>query len=331
MKRGQLSYACDMPTWPPISRRRSTLIQLRQAASSCVIAAGLSMAVHAQGPPARHTVLSDGHPIAVWSRVPATPRVVLVLVHGRTWSSRPDFDLQVPGLERSVLSALAAQGVAAYAVDLRGYGKTPRDKTGFLTPRRAAADVEAVVRWAAARHQTLPPPALFGWSQGGAVAHLTAQTRGLALSSLVLFGFTMDPGLKYAALPVPEQPAFEQTTLEDALSDFISPDVTSAAVLKAFSEQALAADPIRTDWIHEEEFNALDPALLTMPTLILHGSRDPGIPIDVTARFFEKIGASQRQWTVLPGGDHAAQLEDTHTAFISTVVEFITRPGAVRR
>jgi hypothetical protein len=30
----------------------------------------------------------------------------------------------------------------------------------------------------------------------------------------------------------------------------------------------------------------------------------------------------------LPGGDHVAQLEDTHAAFISAVVEFITRPGS---
>jgi pimeloyl-ACP methyl ester carboxylesterase len=65
--------------------------------------------------------------------------------------------------------------------------------------------------------------------------------------------------------------------------------------------------------------------------MILHGSRDPGIAASVTARFFEAIGAPQRQWTMLPGGDHAAQLEDTHAAFVSAVVEFITRPGAVRR
>jgi len=303
-----------------------------------IVAAGLFLltlclpvAALAQPPPARHLVLSDGHPLVVWSRGPTAPRAVIVLVHGRTWSSRPDFDLQVPGLQRSVLSSLAAQGIAAYAVDLRGYGETRRDATGFLTPRRAAADVSAVVRWAAARHPSLPPPALLGWSQGGAVAHLTAQTPGVTLSALVLFGFTMDPGLKYAALPVPERPAFAKTTPEDALSDFISPAVTPPAVMRAFAAQAVAADPVRVDWIREDEFNALDPARLTMPTMVLHGSSDPGVPADVTARFFAKIGSPQRQWTQLPGGDHAAQLEDTHASFISAVAEFITRPGAVRR
>ena len=33
----------------------------------------------------------------------------------------------------------------AYAVDLRGYGETPRDKSDFLTPKVAAQDVIAVI------------------------------------------------------------------------------------------------------------------------------------------------------------------------------------------
>ena len=319
---------CAMPIWPRISDGRRAFAR---AVIAMVIAGAGGAVLFAQVPPARHTIVSDSHPLAVWARGPATPRAAIVLVHGRTWSSRPDFDLQVPGLQRSVLSSLAAQGIAAYAVDLRGYGETRRDATGFLTPRRAAADVSAVVRWVAARHPTLPPPALLGWSQGAAVAHLTAQTPGLSLSALILFGFTMDPGLKYASLPVPERPAFAKTDAEDALSDFISPAVTPPAVMKAFAAQAVAADPVRVDWIREDEFNALNPARLTVPTMVLHGSRDPGVPADVMARFFAKIASPQKQWTQLPGGDHAAQLEDTHAAFVSAVVEFITRPGAVRR
>src|SRR5262245_2808015 len=81
--------------------------------------------------PDRFTVPSDGHPMAVWARRPANPRAAILLVHGLTWSSRPDFDLQVPGLDRSVMSSLAARGFAAYGVDLRGYGETPRDATGW--------------------------------------------------------------------------------------------------------------------------------------------------------------------------------------------------------
>jgi pimeloyl-ACP methyl ester carboxylesterase len=138
----------------------------------------------------------------------------------------------------------------------------------------------------------------------------------------------MEPGLDYAPVAAPAKPARARTTRTDAMSDFLSPKVTPAAVTAAFVTQAMAADPVRMDWLKEEEFNDLEPARLTMPTMILQGSRDPGMPADVTARFFQKIAASQRQWTMLPGGDHVAQIEDTHAAFISAVVEFVTRPGS---
>src|SRR5712672_3450325 len=76
----------------------------------------------------------DGFTLTMWRKAPAQPRRAVLLIHGRTWSGRPDFDLQVPGESRSFMDALVAQGYAAYALDLRGYGGTPRDATGFLTP-----------------------------------------------------------------------------------------------------------------------------------------------------------------------------------------------------
>ncbi len=283
-------------------------------------------------PPSQFTLLSGGHPLAVWARVPKAPRAVLVLVHGRTWSSRPDFDLHVPGAgPRSVMASLAARGVAAYAVDLRGYGATPRDRTGLLSPRQAATDVAAVVQWVSNRHRELPPPALLGWSLGGAVAHLTVQQSDVPLSALVLFGYAIEPGARFAAVPVPEAPAMARTTRADAEADFISPLVTPRSVVEAFVQQALASDPVRMDWVREEEFNALRGDRLVVPTLVIHGARDPGMDPGLTARFFASLAAPNRQLTVLPGGDHAAQIEDTHEGFIDAVVDFLFRPAPARR
>lgn len=280
----------------------------------------------AQTPPASHQVPVDGHAVTVWSRSAPVPVRAILLVHGRTWSARPDFDLQVPGLNRSVMQSLVRQGFAVYAVDLRGYGRTPRDASGFLTPRRAAADVVGVLKWIAARHPTLDSPALLGWSLGGAVAHLAAQS-GAPVSALVLFGFVKDPDLEYARLPIPRVPERAKTTRADALSDFISPAVTPRVVMEAFATQAVAADPVRMDWIQEEDFNAIDPARLRVPTLVIYGDRDPGIPTDAVARYFSRLSVPHRQWTVLAGGDHAAQLEDTHDAFVEAVAGFVLRPG----
>jgi alpha-beta hydrolase superfamily lysophospholipase len=91
-------------------------------------------------------------------RRPSAPKGAVLFVHGRTWSGRPIFDLQVPGYKRSVLASFAAQGYAAYAVDLRGYGATPRDATGWLTPKRAATDISNVLGWIATQHPRCPSP-----------------------------------------------------------------------------------------------------------------------------------------------------------------------------
>jgi len=280
--------------------------------------------------PDRFTVTSDGHPMAVWGRRPAAPKGAILLVHGRTWSSRPDFDLQVPGLQRSVLISLAAQGFAAYAVDLRGYGATPRDATGWLTPQRSVTDIVNVLGWMAARHPSLPKPTLVGWSRGAIMAGMAAQAAAARVSNVVLFGFAFDPDLEFAELEGAEKPMMLKNSEAAAESDFISPDVTPRAVVKAFVGQALKADPILVDVKRDIEFNGFDPEKLTTPTLILFGSNDPGVMPEDAGKMFAKLAARDKQIVVLPGADHAAQLEDTHDAWIAAVVGFLSRPPARR-
>jgi pimeloyl-ACP methyl ester carboxylesterase len=280
-------------------------------------------------PPERLTAMSDNHPMAVWARRPANPHAAVLLVHGLTWSARPDFDLPVPGLQRSVMSSLAAQGFAAYGVDLRGYGETKRDATGWLTPRRAAADVINVLAWIATQHPTLQKPALVGWSRGAAISQMVAQLAPSRISALVLFGFAYDPDAQFVDVLSPEKPQMEKNTAESAASDFVSPKVTPPSVVQAFVDQALKADPIRIDLRNEGEFNVLKPEKVTVPTLVIYGEQDV-ISDEDAGKFFARLGTGDRQLVVIPGGDHAAHLEDSHDAWIAAVVNFVNRPP-VRR
>jgi alpha-beta hydrolase superfamily lysophospholipase len=297
-----------------------------------LLVAGAAVSVHSQRatPPERFTVQSDGHPMAVWARRPASPKGSVLLVHGRTWSSRPDFDLQVPGMQRSVMVSLAMQGFAAYAVDLRGYGETPRDSTGWLTPTRGAADVVNVLQWVAQQYPSLPKPALVGWSRGGGMAALAAVTHPAKMSALVLFGFLFDPEAEFVDADVPDKPAMEHNTGQAAAGDFISPKVTPPAMVRAFIEQALKADPILMDLKSDGEFNGIKPDHITVPTLLLFGQDDPGISLDDAGKFFAALATGDKQMVSLPGSDHAAQLEDTHDAWVAAVVNFLTRPPARR-
>lgn len=282
------------------------------------------------GGPERLTVQSDGHPLAVWARRPAAAKGTVLFVHGRTWSGRPDFDLQVPGYKRSVLASFAAQGYAAYAVDLRGYGATPRDATGWLTPKRAATDISNVLAWIATQHPALPKPTLVGWSRGAVMAGMVAIAAPQRLTNVVLFGFAFDPELEFGDAEVPPKPDMLKNTPSAAASDFVSPKVTPKEVIAAFVEQAMAADPVLADLKSDGEFNAFKPAQLVTPVLIMFGSNDSGVAAEDAGKMFAAVKGEDKQLVVLPGADHAAHLEDTHDAWVAAIINFINRPPARR-
>ena len=228
------------------------------------------------------------------------------------------------------MQSFADRGIAAYAVDLRGYGGTPRDPSGFTTPNRAAADVAAVLRWVAAEQPRLGPPALLGWSNGAVVALHVGQLQPSLMSHVILFGFTPSPEYSLLAETPPKVAPKEPNTADAARSDFITPAVTPPAVIRAFVAQALAADPIFAEWKSEEQWSVLRADKLDVPFMILHGELDPGVDVKAAGEFMAAAAAASKSYVILPGADHAAQLEDTHEMFMSVVTEFITRPKFIR-
>ncbi|MFA4432220.1 alpha/beta fold hydrolase [Xanthomonas perforans] len=301
----------------------------------CLLVVSLATAaLHAQPQPGPGTVLAqvrtdDGQTLAVWSRVPAQPRGTIVLVHGRTWSALPNFDLQVPGEPRdarSVLAALAPAGFAAYAVDLRGYGGSPRDRTGWNTPARAVADVRNVLAWVAQTHPGLPPPALLGYSNGARVALLLAQQQPQAMSALVLFGFPDDVDAAPAPAVPADRPLRAPTTAAAAGEDFITANAAPPGVRAAYVAQALAADPVRTDWRAMEQFAFHPEQVATVPVLLLRGVDDPIATQADNAHLYARLRSEDRSWVTLPHADHVAQVEDSHAAWVDAVVSFLRRP-----
>ncbi len=271
-----------------------------------------------------HTVVADGHPNAVWEKRPPDPVGAILLIHGRTWSGIPDFDLQLEGEELSLMDRLAEAGYAVYAQDLRGYGGTPRDSTEWATPDRAVADVAAVLRWVAERTPGEVRPALFGWSFGSLVSHLTAQRHGDLISVLMLYGHPFDPDLRFDIVPDTAAPERRVNTAEAAASDFITPGTISERAIEAYTAAALDADPTWVDWRRLHEFNALDPAEVQVPTLIIHGEFDPFAPLESLAKTFARLGTTDRRWVTIPNADHAVHLEHPGR-FVSEIIGFVQR------
>jgi alpha-beta hydrolase superfamily lysophospholipase len=291
-----------------------------------VLLAALIAAPALAAPPIRHDVEVDGHALAVWEKRPPQPRAAMLLVHGRTWSSLPNFDLDVAGERRSFMDALAAVGLDVYAIDLRGYGATPRDATGWLTPDRAVKDVLGVLDWLRGPARAAGRPVyVLGLSRGAMVAALAAQRSPEKFAGLVLLGFGLDPDQRIATVETPASPPRKRNTADVAKADFITTDAISAATVKAFVDAALRADPVYADWRDEQQFNAFMPARIFVPCLLVSGERDPQAPISLQTKLFARFGTPDKAWVILPGADHAAHLEKSQGELVRTIAWFVRR------
>jgi alpha-beta hydrolase superfamily lysophospholipase len=209
-----------------------------------------------------HTVFSEGHPMRVWEKRPDQVKGAILFIHGRTWSSLPNFDLQVEGEDLSLMDAMAQEGYAAYALDLRGYGGTTRDSSEWLSPHKAAKDILNVLNWISTENDQAKVH-LFGYSMGSTSSLLAAQTDPSKIASLTVFGYWQDLDVK-----IPEasgDPELKKlvNTGEAAASDFITPGSISQTAIDAYVRMALENDPIKVDWKDTHQFNDIDPTMIT--------------------------------------------------------------------
>jgi alpha-beta hydrolase superfamily lysophospholipase len=297
---------------------------------SCIAALALSLlgsaVVHASDalrPLSAQYVVADGIPLAVWQKSPAAPRRAVLLIHGRTWSTRPDFDLQVPGEDLSLMDGLVAEDIVAYGVDLRGYGDTPRDASGWLTPSRAAADVIKVLEWIDQRHPDLPKPHLFGWSYGAMVSQMVVQQRPQLVSGLIMFGYPVRPGIAVNPENLAEVAPLIPNTAAAAAADFITPGSISQRAIDTFVTSALKHDPMRVNWRSLPEWLALDAGKVTVPTLLIDAEHDPITDDEVLLSVFKKLATSDKSWVMIPDGDHAAFMENPRDYFVQMMAAFI--------
>ncbi len=96
----------------------------------------------------------EGHTLTLWAGKCRVPKAAIVLIHGRTWSALPDFDLQVKGRtgkdSRSVMQSLNALGYSAYALDRARLRQEPARRDGLAHSRPCRARCHRDARMARA-------------------------------------------------------------------------------------------------------------------------------------------------------------------------------------
>ncbi len=269
------------------------------------------------------TVVVEDHPITVWANEVPNAAATMVLLHGRTWSSIPNFDLQVENEDMSFMQILGRSGISSYAVDARGYGSTPRDVTGWLTPDRAAKDVIAVLR--ELRGRAGSGLHLFGWSYGSMVAQIVVQREPTLVDSVVLFGYPFNPDrhLPGADHVYPDKAPAKPNTAKNAASDFIVPGAITQRAIDAYVAAALKSDPVRVDFRNLHEWAELDAKKVATPFLLIHGASDPLALPGQHAKLMQEAPEEMKRWVILKDSAHAALLETSRYEMISAIADFV--------
>ena len=229
----------------------------------------------------------DSHPLTVYGigdedSEPTDEDHILLMLHGRTWSSVPVYHLlggptnaQKGHESRSLMEALDDNKIKVYSMDFRGFGGTPADASGAVGPNRCVEDVESVLHWLAKRHGCKTPEkiSLMGWSQGALVAQLTAQRDKPFISRLILYGSIFDPMVRYPRDPLyvrnPANISAYNNTFDAAIEDFTIEGTIPPRAATYFAEAALLADPVKAQWKNLYQFNNCDPAQIHVPTLVV--------------------------------------------------------------
>ena len=226
---------------------------------------------------------ADGLSLYYQSWQPAQPRAVVVLVHGLAEHS---------GRYEAVARSLTQSGLAVYAPDQRGHGKSPGRRVHVRSFDEYRTDIRTALTHARAEHPGLPP-LLLGHSQGGLVAATLALREPEGLDGLVLsspfFGFAprSRPG-PLLALAARILATLAPRTLFPSNVDpsLLSRDATVGA--------AYAADPLVSHAVSAGWFRAANAALaeahelapaLRVPTLLLYAGADALVDPEATARW----------------------------------------------
>jgi len=283
-------------------------------------------------------------------------RPPVLFVHGATFASRL-YDIPHPGA--SWLKATAKAGFAAYALDIRGYGRSRSAQMAeasapYAHGAEAVRDIADAVAWVRARHGGRRI-ALIGGSWGSiTTAMYAAGEGGAALDALVLYApiFAERNTGWLAEIADPDDPSRPSPGL--GASRLVNEARTRArwdaetppgetwrdeAVFQALMRSSLADDPdaaarpepafaapngtLLDLW---EAFNGrplYDPARIATPALLLRGGADPTSTRSDALALLDRLGAATRRYVEIANGAHFVSAERRAPEVFGAVVEFL--------
>jgi alpha-beta hydrolase superfamily lysophospholipase len=265
-----------------------------------------------------------------------SPMPVLFLVHGSSISSRPSFDLTVPGHgEYSVMNTFAQWGFDVWTLDHENYGRSSRtaansDIASGVEDLKVAVDLVTHETSAQRVH-------LFGESSGALRAGAFAMIRPERVDRLVLGAFTYkgegSPTLTERAKQLDYYRSHNMRLRDRAMIRSIftrdKAGTSDAALGEFLADQELKfGDQVPTGTYLDMTANLplVHPEKVLAPVMLIRGEYDGIATVDDLAEFYKLLPNGDRQFVILPGTAHSVVLGLNRKLFWHAMHAFLTMP-----
>ena len=276
----------------------------------------------------------------LWEKFVGTPdgKPAVLFVHGSSMASQPTFDLTVPGRpDSSVMDWFARRGFVCWCVDMEGYGRSDKSRDIYCDIANGADDLAAATAYVA-QARGVASFHTYGISSGALRAALFAQRHPERVARLALDAFVWTgegaPTLAQRRKKLPEFTASKRRPIDRAFVYSIferdHPDCAERRVVDAFADAILALDDSMPNGTYIDMCSKLpvvDPALITVPTLVLRGQYDGIAAMDDLVEFWKRLPNPDKQFTVMAGISHASFQQKNYMMVYHILHAYFTQPA----
>jgi pimeloyl-ACP methyl ester carboxylesterase len=266
----------------------------------------------------------------------------ILFVHGSSMASQPTFDLQVPGrTDSSVMDWFAGRGYDCWSVDMEGYGRSDKKREINCDIANGADDCAAASAYIL-KNRDSGPLLVYGISSGALRAAAFAERHPERVKRLALDAFVWtgegSPTLAERTKRLPEFRARNRRPIDRKFVRSIferdHPGTADDTVIEAFADAILALDdsvPTGTYVDMCSRLPLVDPAKITVPTIVMRGEYDGIAGFDDLIEFFKRLPNPDKQFAVMPGIAHASFQQKNYALVFHILHAFFSQPEPVYR
>jgi pimeloyl-ACP methyl ester carboxylesterase len=278
----------------------------------------------------------------LWEKRATKPRGTVLFVHGSSMGSQPTFDLQVPGRPHSsAMDFFVERGYDTWCMDMEGYGRSDKKRDINCDIANGVDDLAAGTDYIMKTRGT-KRFLTYGISSGALRAAGFAERHPERVQRLALDAFVWtgegSPTLEERRKKLPEFRGKNRRPINRAFVHSIfnrdHPGCAEEKVIEAFADRILELDdsvPTGTYVDMCTKLPVVDPARITVPTLIMRGQFDGIAGFDDLVDFFRRLPNPDKQFAVMPGISHASFHQINYLLVYHILHSFFTQPDPIYR